>query len=399
MSPMVRLDDYIDREGNIAIPAGVTLTAFLDRNVEELGDTPAYRYLDFDRDRTVELSWNELRTRLRAVGARLQQVTEPGDRVADPRAPGRRLRRRVLRGDPGGHHRGPAVRPRTTRPRRPPRGGARRRRADGGPDHDGGRRSPSGSSCASCRATAGPGSSPSTRCPTASVRGSSRAPLRTDDVAYLQYTSGSTRTPAGVEITHRSACTNVVQMVDSGRPGPEHPQRQLASAVPRHGPADDHVPGAVRWAHHADVAGVVRATPVPVDQGARRVRRPHLRRGTELRVRAGRPARSAAGGRHARPQQRRGSDQRVRAGQRRLDRQVPRRVRALRPVRRRGQTVLRDGRGHAVRVHHRSRRATRADLPGSRRTRPGPRGARRCRPSERAWRRCRAAPSPAASGP
>jgi acyl-CoA synthetase (AMP-forming)/AMP-acid ligase II len=35
----------------------------------------------------------------------------------------------------------------------------------------------------------------------------------TDDIAYLQYTSGSTRIPAGVEITHRAACTNVVQMV------------------------------------------------------------------------------------------------------------------------------------------------------------------------------------------
>lgn len=38
-------------------------------------------------------------------------------------------------------------------------------------------------------------------------------PSATDGIAYLQYTSGSTRTPAGVEITHRSACTNVVQMI------------------------------------------------------------------------------------------------------------------------------------------------------------------------------------------
>src|SRR5699024_10229757 len=35
-----------------------------------------------------------------------------------------------------------------------------------------------------------------------------------DSVAYLQYTSGSTRTPAGVEITHRGVLTNAAQMAD-----------------------------------------------------------------------------------------------------------------------------------------------------------------------------------------
>ncbi|WP_165697730.1 AMP-binding protein, partial [Mycobacteroides abscessus] len=42
------------------------------------------------------------------------------------------------------------------------------------------------------------------------------AALATDDLAYLQYTSGSTRTPAGVQITHRAACTNVLQMILAG---------------------------------------------------------------------------------------------------------------------------------------------------------------------------------------
>ena len=39
--------------------------------------------------------------------------------------------------------------------------------------------------------------------------------LHTDDIAYLQYTSGSTRSPVGVEITHRAIGTNVLQMVIS----------------------------------------------------------------------------------------------------------------------------------------------------------------------------------------
>src|SRR5699024_3422917 len=35
-----------------------------------------------------------------------------------------------------------------------------------------------------------------------------------DSIAYLQYTSGSTRTPAGVEITHRGVLTNAAQMAE-----------------------------------------------------------------------------------------------------------------------------------------------------------------------------------------
>ncbi|MDN5759846.1 MAG: long-chain-fatty-acid--AMP ligase FadD32, partial [Tomitella sp.] len=35
-----------------------------------------------------------------------------------------------------------------------------------------------------------------------------------ESIAYLQYTSGATRTPAGVEITHRAVLTNAAQMAD-----------------------------------------------------------------------------------------------------------------------------------------------------------------------------------------
>ncbi|MHA0287938.1 fatty acyl-AMP ligase [Mycobacterium sp. C3-094] len=214
MSPEMRLEDYLDAEGNIEIPAGVTLTSFMDRHAEQSAEAPAYRYLDYDRDCTVELSWAALRTRLRAVGARLQQITDTGDRIAilapqgveyvvgffaaiqaggiavplfAPELPGHAERLEAVLGDAQPTvvltttAAAPAVRdfiktiPRERRPRM--------LAVDAVPDAVGEHFTP--------------------------------ARIATDDIAYLQYTSGSTRTPAGVEITHRGAATNVVQMIES----------------------------------------------------------------------------------------------------------------------------------------------------------------------------------------
>ncbi|MGE0221214.1 fatty acyl-AMP ligase [Mycolicibacterium sp.] len=212
MTRELRLEDYLDHDGNIVIPDWLTLTSFMDRNVETHGDASAYRYLDYDHDRVVELSWSRLGARLRAVAARLQQVTQPGDRVAiltphgvdyvvgffaaiqagaiavplfAPELPGHTERLDAVLGDArptvvltttdGAKSVGEFLRalPRERRPRMIA--------IDAIPDTVG-----------------------ATFVPVA---------LHGDNIAYLQYTSGSTRTPAGVEITHRSACTNVVQMI------------------------------------------------------------------------------------------------------------------------------------------------------------------------------------------
>ncbi|MGA8331318.1 MAG: fatty acyl-AMP ligase [Mycobacterium sp.] len=211
------LTDYLDADGSIFLPDGVSLVTFLDRHIDSIGDVVAYRYLDYSQQadgKAIELTWNELGTRLRAIGARLQQVTARGDRVAilapqgidyvvgffaairagdiavplfAPELPGHAERLHAVLGDAR-----PSVvlttaaaaaavqefvrsLPRSRRPRMIA--------IDDIPD---------------------------------SV-GATFAPVRldTDDVAYLQYTSGSTRAPVGVEITHRAIGTNVLQMVIS----------------------------------------------------------------------------------------------------------------------------------------------------------------------------------------
>ncbi|MEU4600902.1 long-chain-fatty-acid--AMP ligase FadD32 [Nocardia sp. NPDC023988] len=211
------LDDYLDEHGAIRIPGNQTLIDFVDKHSEANGDELAYRFIDYSRERDgeyQELTWREFGVRLRAVAARLQQVTEPGDRVAvlapqgldyvvalfaavyagnvavplfDPEEQGHSDRLHAVLGDcepaavltvtgsAAGVRNFFREQPNTRRPRIiaveaiPDAVGSRWRRPD----------------------------------------------ISIDSVAYLQYTSGSTRVPAGVEITHRSVGTNLLQMIDA----------------------------------------------------------------------------------------------------------------------------------------------------------------------------------------
>ncbi|HEU4360887.1 MAG TPA: fatty acyl-AMP ligase [Mycobacterium sp.] len=210
----LRIEHYLDAEGHIVIPDDTTLITRINHNVLDLGDAVAYRYLDYGQglDATpIELTWRQLGARMRAVAARLQQVSAPGDRVAilaphgvdyvagffaaiaagaiavplsAPEFPGQaeRLQAVLTDAEPSvvltTSEAAEAVRavghslPRRLRPRVIA--------VDAVPDTVG--------------------------------RTFSPVPASANDVAYLQYTSGSTRTPAGVEITHRGVCTNIVQM-------------------------------------------------------------------------------------------------------------------------------------------------------------------------------------------
>lgn len=204
--------------GTIVVPEGVTLTSNFDRNRAQLGDSPAYRFLDYSQEqdgRVVEISWNELWSRVCAIGARLQQVTQPGDRVAILAPQGLDY----VAGFFGAIHAGNVAIPLFA----PTLAGHGERLAavlaDGRP--------------AAVLTTTAAAESVRTFIRTlppherprmiavdavpATLGATFTDPVRdTDDLAYLQYTSGSTRTPAGVEITHRAVYTNAMQMILHG---------------------------------------------------------------------------------------------------------------------------------------------------------------------------------------
>ncbi|MDT7737288.1 MAG: fatty acid CoA ligase FadD32, partial [Mycobacterium sp.] len=71
--------------GRIRFPENTDLVRHVEKWAKVRGDQLAYRFLDFSTERdgvAKDISWAEFGARNRAVGARLQQVTEPGDRVA-----------------------------------------------------------------------------------------------------------------------------------------------------------------------------------------------------------------------------------------------------------------------------------------------------------------------------
>jgi acyl-CoA synthetase (AMP-forming)/AMP-acid ligase II len=210
--------DYVRADGTIVVPDGVTLTSFLDRNQALFGDRPAYRFIDYSKEQdgqSVDLSWPVLWSQVRAIAARLQQISAPGDRVAIVAPQGLPYVAAFFAAIHAGNVAVPLFAPSLS-------GHAERLTA--------------------VLADARPATLLTTTEAAATLRefvralppkkrprliavdavpetlGSmfSSAERNTDDVAYLQYTSGSTRTPAGVEITHRAVCTNAMQMVQAG---------------------------------------------------------------------------------------------------------------------------------------------------------------------------------------
>ena len=206
------------KDGRIEFPDNGNLVRHIERWAKVRGDKLAYRFLDFSTERdgvARDLHWADFGTRNRAVAARLQQVTEPGDRVAilcpqsleylisffgtlysgriavplfDPGEPGHVGRLHAVLDDCK-----PAAVLTTTAAAEGVRKFFRTRPAKERP-----------------RVIA---------VDAVPFEVGSTCELYTDvdenTIAYLQYTSGSTRIPTGVQITHLNLATNVVQVIEA----------------------------------------------------------------------------------------------------------------------------------------------------------------------------------------
>lgn len=84
---LVQIEDCLDADGGIVLPPGDTLISLIERNIANVGDAVAFRYLDYAGavdGQVTELTWTQLGVRLRAIGARLQQVIAPGRATRRP---------------------------------------------------------------------------------------------------------------------------------------------------------------------------------------------------------------------------------------------------------------------------------------------------------------------------
>jgi len=211
---LLQVDDCLDADGNIDLPDGVTFVSLIDRNIANVGDTVAYRYLDFSGAtmRTDEITWTELGVRMAAIGSRVQQVADAGDRVAVLAPQGLdyitaffgavkagAVAVPLFAPELPGHAERLDVALRDARPAAVVTTAAAGAAVESFLDQLAGLRRPE-----IIVAEEVPDAAGAAFAPTA---------IAIDDVSHLQYTGGATRPPVGVEITHRAVGTNLLQMI------------------------------------------------------------------------------------------------------------------------------------------------------------------------------------------
>ncbi|MGJ6121216.1 long-chain-fatty-acid--AMP ligase FadD32 [Mycolicibacterium sp. Y3] len=205
------------KDGQIKFPDGASIVSHVERWAKVRGDKLAYRFLDYSTERdgvARDLTWAQFSARNKAVAARLQQVTQLGDRVAilcpqnldylvaffgalyagriavplfDPSEPGHVGRLHAVLDNCS-----PSAILTTTEAAEGVRKFFRSRPANQRPRVIAVDAVPDDVAVTWEEVTA-----------------------TEETIAYLQYTSGSTRIPTGVQITHLNLATNVLQVVEA----------------------------------------------------------------------------------------------------------------------------------------------------------------------------------------
>lgn len=210
---LLTIEDCVDAQGHIAMPPGTTLISLLERNVASVGDTVAYRFLDFARaeGRSTEITWTQLDTRLRAIASQIQQRASRGERVAILAPQGLDYVAGFYSALKAGSIAVPLFAPELP-------GHAERLQtalADARPGLVLTTAAARGAVTAFLSGL--PGSAPQVLViddiDDSAAEAFAAVTIDENDVSHLQYTSGATRPPVGVEITHRAFSTNLVQMI------------------------------------------------------------------------------------------------------------------------------------------------------------------------------------------
>jgi fatty-acyl-CoA synthase len=212
---LLRIEDCLDADGGVVLPPGVTLISLIDRNIATVGDAVAFRYLDFARSAdgdAVELTWKQLGRRMHAIGARVQRVSQRGDRVAILAPQGLEYVAGFYGAVKAGAIAVPLFAPEL-------QGHAERLETALNDARPTAVLTTSAVADAVHASLATLGLTHTVRViaiddiPDSDGDAFVSVDIDVDDVSHLQYTGGSTRAPVGVEITHRAVGTNLIQMI------------------------------------------------------------------------------------------------------------------------------------------------------------------------------------------
>lgn len=212
---LLQIEDCLDSDGGVVLPPGVTLISLIDRAIAAVGDEVAYRYLDYARAPdgvALELTWAQLGGRLRAIGAHLQRVASRGDRVAILAPQGLDYIAGFFAAIKAGMIAVPLFAPELP-------GHAERLDTalrDARPSVVLTTSAAVESVVASLAQLEGVEAAHVVvidEVPDSAGESFTEVDIDADDISHLQYTSGATRPPVGVEITHRAVGTNLLQMI------------------------------------------------------------------------------------------------------------------------------------------------------------------------------------------